>query len=58
MDLWNRQEAASVDLARDLENQRCEAANQQECRIREDRRGTIVLTKASNLKEKETARPA
>jgi hypothetical protein len=51
MDLWNRQEAVSVDLTKRSEDQRHEAVNQQECRIREERRGTIV-------KEKETARSA
>jgi hypothetical protein len=51
VDLWNRQEAVSVDLTKRSEDQRHEAVNQQEYRIREDRRGTIV-------KEKETPRPA
>jgi hypothetical protein len=51
MDLWHRQEAGSVDLTKRSEDQRHEAVNQQECRLREDRSGTIV-------KEKETPRPA
>ena len=52
MDLWNRQEAVSVDLTKRSEDQRHEAVNQQECRIREDRRGIIVLAEAFNLKGK------
>jgi hypothetical protein len=58
MDLWNRQEAVSVDLTKRSEDQRHEAVNQQECRIREDRRGEFCRRKLLTLKEKETARPA
>jgi hypothetical protein len=50
MDLWNRQEAVSVDLTKRSEDQRHEAVNQQECRIGEPRLVVVVAAPAANLR--------
>jgi hypothetical protein len=58
MDLWNRQGAVNVDPTKRSEDQRHEAVKSAGSRIRKDRRGSIALTEALTLREKETERPA